>query len=177
VTQKEAFGWVMFSMGFLAASATAMHHPPLWKGFVPALLLSFVGAGVARSGAHGAHVDTAADGKDAVGGSRDAAVLLRAMVDELDRLDAKAGYDSVKQAIENLQYCLVATFVDERRRYLADYGPVVFAHFFGAFARGERNLNRAWSALVDGHQDEVLESLRKARAAMTESLTILEQEA
>jgi hypothetical protein len=53
------------------------------------------------------------------------------------------------------------------------HGSKVFVAVMDAFARGERKLNRAWSAAVDGHAEESRNSLaaglpaiREAREAM-----------
>jgi hypothetical protein len=49
------------------------------------------------------------------------------------------------------------------------HGTRVFAAVLSAFARGERNLNRAWSASVDGHAPEARASLALALPALREA--------
>jgi hypothetical protein len=43
------------------------------------------------------------------------------------------------------------------------------------FGRGERNLNRAWSALVDGAKEEATVSLEKAKLDLKETLDRLKK--
>jgi hypothetical protein len=49
------------------------------------------------------------------------------------------------------------------------HGPRVYAAVMASFARGERNLNRAWSAAVDGHGPEARASLALALPALREA--------
>ncbi len=175
MSNKESFGWMMFTIGFLAAAASSMRIPPLWSWFVPSLVISFIGAYIARIGAHGSH--TEAPDEKAKGEIREAQPLLENMLQEVVAIDPKGKQDTVKASIEKLQYGLVATFVGERRRFLQKYGPVVFAHFFGSFARAERNINRSWSALIDGHREELAISLDYAKTSIEQSLKALKEEA
>lgn len=174
MSQAESLGWMMFTVGFLAAAATSMRMPPLWSWFVPALVLSVIGACIARKAAHGAHAETTPNQKS--GEERTALSLLQSMLDQVDAVASLEESDAIKRGIEDLQVGLIATFVAERRRYLKDFGPVVFAHFFGAFARAERNVNRAWSATVDGHAVEAATSFGYARRSLEESISVLKSE-
>ena len=174
MNKTESLGWMMFTVGFLAAAATSMRIPPLWSWFVPSILLSFVGAYVARIGAHGSHVEPEDTKKTEI---KEAAPLLEGMLKAVVAINPKGRPESVKDSIEKLQFGLIATFVGERRRFLQKYGPVVFAHFFGSFARAERNINRAWSALIDGHREELAISLDYAKSSIEQALTALKEEA
>ena len=175
MSQKESLGWVMFTIGFLAAAASSMRIPPLWSWFVPSLILSFAGAYIARTGAHGSHAETTGDKK--ANEKFEAGILLQKMLDEVVAIDPNGKLDDVKKAIEDLQFGSIATFVGERRRFLQKYGPIVFAHFFGSFARAERNVNRAWSALIDGHREELAISLDFAKSSISEAMKALKEEA
>ncbi len=172
MTTKELIGWILFTVGFLVAAATAMPKPPMWNIFVPALVLSMVGALIARFASQGHNED-----HKELQGDTDAKSLLDKMVKAIEAIDGKADEQTVQAAIEDIQFSLIAPFVELRRKYLQEFGPVTFAHFFGAFARGERNVNRAWSALIDGHREELGNSLVQARASMAEAGRILREEA
>ena len=175
MNRMSYIGWAVFMVGFLGASATAMPNPPLWMVFVPCVVVSAVGAVVARQAEAAAHHESEAD-EGVVCSLGSPGALLSGIAEGLDAIDLDAGYDAAKAAIEHVQLDLVAPFVEGRRRYVAEVGPVVFAHFFGAFARGERNLNRTWSALVDDHLPEARTSLEQARVSVAEALRLLKSE-
>ena len=174
MSKTESLGWMIFTVGFLAAAASSMRIPPLWSWFVPSIVLSFVGAYVARLGAHGAHVEPEENEKAEL---KEAKPLLEGMLKEVGAINPKGTTEEVKEGLEKLQFGLIATFVGERRRFLQKYGPVVFAHFFGSFARAERNVNRAWSALIDGHREELAISLDYAKSSIEQALIALKEEA
>lgn len=175
MNRMSYIGWAVFMVGFLGASATAMPNPPLWVLFVPCILISGVGAVVARRAEAASHHESEAD-EGVVCSLGSPRALLKGIAEGLAAIDLDAGYEAAKTAIEHVQLDLVAPFVEGRRRYLAEVGPVTFAHFFGAFARGERNLNRVWSALVDDHLPEARTSLDQARVSIAEALRLLESE-
>ena len=76
---------------------------------------------------------------------------------------------AARQFIDDTFDELIMPIVDARGRYSARHGVGVFASYFGAFAGGERNLSRTWSALTDGHAEEARASLVKARDAFAEA--------
>ena len=74
--------------------------------------------------------------------------------------------DAIRQSIERLAISHFQPIVDERYRLQAEIGLAVFADAFGPFSAGERNVSRAWSALVDEHWPEAVSSLINAAAAL-----------
>lgn len=62
------------------------------------------------------------------------------------------------------------TFVEARESLSHRYGVQAYANLMTAFATGERYLNRAWSASVDGWVDEVSDSLGKAERQFQDAL-------
>lgn len=68
----------------------------------------------------------------------------------------------LKQAIESLQLSHFHPIIDARYRLQAQIGLGAFAEVFSPFSSGERNLNRAWSTLVDEHWPESLSALGRA---------------
>lgn len=171
--KQELIGWAVFMVGFLTAAATSMRKPPLWSVFVPALIVSVVGALMARHFAALAQADSAEAAKAAKseegGVPREAGPMLDAMLEALGAIDPDGDTEDIQGKIEALQQGLVTDFVEERRSFLLAFGPIHFSHFFGAFAKGERNINRAWSALVDEHQPEMKHSLELAVSALEEA--------
>ena len=165
--------WTLFTIGFFVAAATAMPIPPRWGIFAGALAVSLVGALLARRAA--ARHARGGAGSGAVT-HVEAAPTLRRIAKALEAIDPDGDAESFKLAIEHCQLELIPPLVAERRRFLHEHGPVVFAQFFGAFARGERFVNRCWSALVDEHRDEARSSLERARLGMAEAVQVLEEE-
>lgn len=165
--------WFLFILGFFVAAATAMPIPPRWGLFAVALAVSLVGALLARRAA-ARH----ARGGTGTGAAAhvEAMPALRRIAKALEAIDPDGDGESFKKAIEHCQLELIPPLVAERRRFLHEHGPVVFAHFFGAFARGERFVNRCWSALVDEHRDEARSSLERARQGLAEAVRVLEEE-
>ena len=45
-------------------------------------------------------------------------------------------------------------------------GMLAFAEFISVVSAGERNLNRAWSTLVDGYPAEALQAAERAQNAL-----------
>ena len=91
------------------------------------------------------------------------------LVGKADTLDAAA----LHAAIDPLLLGPVYDVAEGRETIRQGHGQRVFTLVMDPFARGERNLNRAWSAAVDGHAPEAraslvaaLPSLREAREAL-----------
>ena len=66
-------------------------------------------------------------------------------------------------------------FVDARETMIPRLGMQAYADVMSAFATGERQINRAWSASVDGYVDEVRVCVADAHAHLTEARTLLLQ--
>ncbi|MEE2755487.1 MAG: hypothetical protein VYA30_02445 [Myxococcota bacterium] len=74
--------------------------------------------------------------------------------------------DEIRQEIERLALSHFQPIVDARYRLQAEIGLAAFAEAFGPFSAGERNVSRAWSALVDEHWPEAVASLANAATAL-----------
>ena len=78
-------------------------------------------------------------------------------------------FDELRYLIKNLQYDKFEPLIESRVRVEARFGVAGFAAIFGPLSAGERQLNRAWSALVDRHwgeaSDSMVRSARSLRAA------------
>jgi hypothetical protein len=71
-------------------------------------------------------------------------------------VEARAELDAIRQD-------LVDPLVDARGQLMSRHGVAAFAEYFSPFSGGERNLNRCWSALTDGHAVVARSSLQNAR--------------
>jgi hypothetical protein len=56
--------------------------------------------------------------------------------------------------------------VECKEAMVAGHGMLAFAQFISAVSAGERNLNRAWSTLVDGYPAEALKAAERAQNAL-----------
>lgn len=78
--------------------------------------------------------------------------------------------DKPRAALDALSDDVLTPMVEGRGQLIAKHGLAGFAQYFGPFSAGERNLNRCWSALTDGHAVVARESLVTAEAALEASL-------
>ena len=173
MNQKEQLGWILFTIGFLVAAATAMKLPPMWSVFVPAIVMACGGALIARVGSMGGSSDDEETSSSAISNPVD---LAKSMIKNLSRIDDHTSPGTAKEIIELVQNGDVTVFVNQRRLYMKEYGAAKFARFFGSFAKGERSINRAWSALIDEHPPEMHSSLKGAMTAMEEVIYFFEEE-
>lgn len=67
------------------------------------------------------------------------------------------------------------SFIDHRTILIDRYGMGTYGIIMTPFSQGERYLNRAWSASVDGYTDETVSYIQKALPFFQETLTLLEQ--
>ena len=80
------------------------------------------------------------------------------LAEEAAQLSAAEIHAKLDPLIEGPSY----TFVENRNVLKAAAGITVFADVMDPFSRGERQLARAWSASVDGHEGEARASLVRA---------------
>jgi hypothetical protein len=69
----------------------------------------------------------------------------------------------------------LASFADDREAMIHGMGLVPYAAVMDAFARAERQINRAWSASADGYVDEVWACMAKAQEFMAQAEATLKQ--
>lgn len=77
--------------------------------------------------------------------------------------------DAVATRLAALQRDAVDPLSERAAALLPQLGGERFARIFGPYASAERALGRARSAATDGHRDEVVASLARARAQLDEA--------
>ncbi len=163
-------GLVLLFGGFLAGSflATQLHDGVNWGLFAVAggaMLVGLVCVRIAAkshgddAGVHEASVQSLLDNVGQV------VTRLEAMTTNKDDIFV---YDVHGKIDAELAQPL-ADFADARESMIPLYGMKRYADVMSAFAVGERNINRAWSASADGYVDEVWASLTRAEALMREA--------
>ena len=90
---------------------------------------------------------------------------LRALQEMIAELPMDAPADKARLAIDALGDDVLNPLVEGRGQLIARHGLAGFAEYFGPFSAGERNVNRAWSALTDGHSVVAREALENAVVA------------
>lgn len=95
---------------------------------------------------------------------------MQAALAEVDRIAAEiaelgmdADAPAARAALDALVDERLTPLVEGRGQLIARHGLAGFAEYFGPFSGAERNVNRAWSALTDGHPPVARESLALAR--------------
>ena len=144
--------------------------------FLLGIILLSVGAVFARKEARAealGHTDKTYKGSRAKG-AVDFGELLQELNSDLAVAQERAAgvsdptdgdFDEFRYLIKNLQYDKFEPLIESRVRVEARFGVAGFAAIFGPLSAGERQMNRAWSALVDRHWGEASASLaRSARS-------------
>ena len=79
---------------------------------------------------------------------------------------AEQDFTQMKLELDQLREHFCEPIVDTRYELQGYIGLNNFAEIFSAFSAGERNLNRAWTTLVDEHWSECLGALGRAQLAL-----------
>lgn len=87
------------------------------------------------------------------------------LTSRVDDMDAA----SIHRELDPMLSGPVYAIAEGRNSIRSAHGVRVFASVMDAFSRGERKLNRTWSAAVDGYVDEARKSLHAALPALREA--------
>ncbi len=169
MTTKQ-IGYVFLMIGFLAGAfiATAEVDHVKWGQFAPCAGAMLVGLVLVRSHAAAAKGDTEAHSGGLEALEKAVASLVTKIgamnesKDSIDVFDVHGQIDA--QLMDDLN-----DFVESRESLIPLFGMQRYADIMSAFANGERNINRAWSASADGYIDEVWASLGRAEERMREA--------
>lgn len=134
-----------------------------WQGkwfFVGGVVAMFLGMLLKRS----ANRVVESEEREATGYGALVALLDRGRLEVTALADRseELGAQEIHEALDPILADVCQPFVDGRETLRRRFGARGFAAVMGPFAAGERWLNRAWSAAVDGYEVEARESLREA---------------
>lgn len=116
-------------------------------------------------------------GEDGLGGDavdfhatlEEITVRMERLSELLEELPMDQDSAEARELIDGIFTDLVEPLVDQRGRFMARHGLGTFAEYFGAFAGGERNLARTWSAITDGHSEEARDAFQRSRDSFNQS--------
>ena len=97
------------------------------------------------------------------------------LVDRVDGLGIDEDAPEVREAVVSLGTEHIEPIVAGRGALIARHGFGGFAEYFSPFSAGERNLNRCWSALTDGHPPTAADALRQAAEAFEQARVAYER--
>lgn len=103
---------------------------------------------------------------------------LGALVETLDHLNAQRDDINVYDVHGKIDATLMEplnAFVDARESLIHAHGLQPYANLMSEFANSERNINRSWSASVDGYIDEVWMCMAQAQMHMKSAHTLYQQ--
>ncbi len=129
--------------------------------YLVGLLLMIVGVVLARWRRPGLAV-AATEGRGA-GAPEELLTQIEAAV---AKLDFTSPVEDTSQQISELLEGEMAAFVEHGPALTARLGLLAYSELNGEFARAERNLARAWSALIDGAHEEVPLAVGRAQTAL-----------
>jgi hypothetical protein len=158
----------LFLAGICAGAMLAIKPKIPWSLFTPALAVAL--AGVILFRLHTYKTSGGLPETKEIDG--DLENLLTAITQELSVLIARDNNletEEVKEKIEKIEM-MIAEIVEKRNVFITHFGYETFSRIFVPLAQGERNLHRAWSALVDGYQEEIRRSLMEAEFSFRQAL-------
>lgn len=181
----RTLGILLLGVGFLSCafvtvrtvdSREAGWESISWAAYVPTFLVGAAGVVLLRLSAHSVSTQThkiSADLKAMDGSIAAIRERLDKMCGEGETLDVFDVHDRIDDDLVQP----LGVFVEARETLSRVYGMQAYADIMSKFALGERNINRAWSASVDGYIDEVRTCLDNARHLMDEVHDMLRQRA
>lgn len=175
----KTVAFALLAAGFLAAALVAVQTPRnqvAWAHYAPALLLGVVGAALARrTRRRQSRAAATLHGNRQELGERLERIVTNAR--QLDREKASLHPLDVHPRIDALFRGDLEAFAAMRATIAHLHGLHAYAAVMNEFAAGERYLNRAWSASVDGYVDEVNEYLARARHQFEQTQAVLARHA
>ncbi len=145
----KALSWSLFVGGTLTAALTGARIPPMWPLFGLGIVLAVAGAVLLRRQMAAAQ---AAGGGDDAGISNlgDLRAGLDTLIAEAKALGQTTEPDALKDGVERVLMERLMPLVSARLMLASTHGIESYAKVYTPLASGERCMNRAWSALVDG---------------------------
>ena len=169
-------GRILIAVGFLIGSLAASLDPESvnWPVFIIALVGGLTGIALSRLGgkkeATAEHKLTADIGV--------IAASLKTLNEHADWLESKREELDVYEVHELIDQRfpeVINDFVDARESIIHAFSINDYAEIMNHFAAGERSVNRAWSASVDGYIDEVRAVLPKAAGHFRDAVQLFQK--
>ena len=162
---KKLVGNVLLTVGLIGGAITAARIPPMWGGVAVSLAIMGVGIFLRRQGEKEELHRAAESG---TGGVKELDALLTDAISRIEKImDAPR-----EKAVEELTGILeeLEEFA-EKAQPLRIEGLMTYGNIMSIFSRGERALNRAWSAFADGYEEEGRKYLRYGYEDLKETLS------
>lgn len=141
-------------------------EPGAWALFASGLAVLALGAVVGRLVGRS---PTATVGSRTVRGRDEILVLLERIRDQVAALDEGRGALSGEQVRQDVHHLLNGDYFDlvaAREDLLAMVGFATFARVWDGVATAERLLARTWTLATDGHREEAVAELPRARSSL-----------
>ncbi|ASJ05533.1 cell division protein [Thermococcus barossii] len=164
---KKLIGNVLLTAGLVAGAITAARIPPMWGGLAASLGVMAVGIVLRRQGAKEELHRAAQSG---TGGVRELERLIKESLEKLEKIMDAPREKVVEELTEILEE--LDEFA-EKAQPLRIEGLMTYGTIMSVFSRGERALNRAWSAFADGYENEGRRYLRYGYDDLRETLQAL----
>jgi hypothetical protein len=168
IANLRRVGIILLSLGVIIGSVSAAKIPPLIGVFFVSIVIMVIGIFLMRFGKRKEAEEKGMQSLDKL------IDLLKENLKDLRKLDKTKESDFLSKKIEEINRNL-SRFAEEASIIQFFYGTGKYSELMMLFGSGERNLNRAWSALVDGVKEEALECLEKAELDLNETLDRLKE--
>ena len=165
-------GHTLIVLGFLAGAYAATTDPVTvaWPFFAACLVVGIVGITLVRGAKKKhAHSDSVLTNNIEIIGL--SLTELANHADQLERDNESIFVYDMHSKIDELFPEPLDQFVQARETIIHAFSLNDYADVMNHFAAGERGINRAWSASVDGYVDEVKISVEKAARHFRDALT------
>jgi hypothetical protein len=161
-------GMLLLSLGVIVGSVTAAKLPPLMWGFYISVIIMVIGVFLMRFGKRKEVKEKGVQSLDEL------VDMLGENLENLKQLDKTEESASLCKKLGEINWNL-SRFAEEASIIQFSYGTGKLGEIRMLFGKGERNLNRAWSALVDGSNEETTKCLEKAELDLKETLDRLKE--
>lgn len=172
---NSTVGYILLVAGFLGAAFTASLDATAmdWPWYLLATATSVIGVFILKTSARReAQSDHVLEGDRVMLQQTLSSIV--ANLEELNAGKAEIPTHEMRFEIDRLFRIDLMAFVDARESMKHLYSLQDYADVMSAFAAGERNINRVWSASADGYIDEVMAYLERAHAQFLEARQTLE---
>lgn len=163
-------GYILLIVGFLGTAFTASLDATEmnWPWYLAAAVIGAAGVYIVKSStSRDAQADHVLEADRVMLQQTLSSIV--ANLEELNAGKAEIPTHEMRFEIDRLFRVDLMAFADARESMKHLYSLQDYADVMSAFASGERNINRVWSASADGYVDEVMAYLERAHAQFIEA--------